>query len=379
MENGIAQADYSGFGAGNQFDNGSWGNFYSDYRSYHPTATHDGTVWDESYQIDTLWDTKPLVSPWGLNWTAQPPVLDPILPNPSRDGLINLNWSCIGNVTIFHVYRNTSLITSVSGLIPIASVTTYNYTDNITTNGVYYYVIVSENDLGNSSISNCENVIVYIMPSVEILSPGNGNQFEETATIPLVVNVTDFFTITAVQLYINSTYIDNLTYNGSLYLYDWVSSIGDVGIHFLEIKAYNSLGFINDTEAVWVNITLYIPPPEHADVYNVTTTNSTGSPHENFTRGEQVIYEVTIRGDLGSGSYVVMAHTDDPTLNGYLTYNETVQVQAGIDTVVKFYFDIPTGASVPTGIYKVYLTVWTDWPYIGGICVDYIIETFTVS
>ena len=62
-----------------------------------------------------------------------------------------------------------------------------------------------------------------------------------------------------------------------------------------------------------------------------------------------------------------------------MSYNETVQVQAGIDTIVKFYFDIPTGATVPTGTYKVYLTVWTDWPYAGGICVDYIIETFTVN
>ncbi len=286
MGNVLAQANYNSSGTGNKFDNGSLGNYYSDYESLYPTASHDGTVWNQSYQIGNVSDNFPLVSPWGLNW---------------------------------------------------------------------------------------------LPPSVEILSPTNGLQFEENQKIPIVVNVTDLIMITEVQLYSNSTYIQNLQYNGSLYVLNWTNTLGFAGINFLQIRAFNAYGKINDTEVVWINITLYVPPPGHADLYNVTTTNSTGSPQDNFTRGEQITYEATIRGDLGSGTYVVMAHTDDPTLNGYLTYNETVQVQAGLDTVVKFYFDIPTGATVATGTYKAYITVWTDWPYAGGICVDYIIETFTVN
>ena len=138
-------------------------------------------------------------------------------------------------------------------------------------------------------------------------------------------------------------------------------------------------GKINDTEVVWVNITVYTPPAEHADLYNVTLTNSTGQPQDNYTKGQQVTYQATIRGDLGGGTYLVMAHTDNPLLKAYLSYNDSVTVTPGEDTIVTFYFDIPAGAGVPSGDYKLYITVWTDYPYNSGICVDYLIVTYTVE
>ena len=46
-------------------------------------------------------------------------------------------------------------------MTPIAAVNTTAYSDPIDRIGTTYYVIVSSNDLGNSSISNCENYSVY--------------------------------------------------------------------------------------------------------------------------------------------------------------------------------------------------------------------------
>ncbi|HUX98240.1 MAG TPA: hypothetical protein VMV49_01685 [Candidatus Deferrimicrobium sp.] len=90
------------------------------------------------------------------------PNLYPISPNPDDDGIIHLNWSSVIGATRYLVYRATYNITSLFGLTPIANITQTICQDNITTNNVYYYVIVAVNASGNSPISNCENVTVSI-------------------------------------------------------------------------------------------------------------------------------------------------------------------------------------------------------------------------
>ncbi|NVM55972.1 MAG: hypothetical protein HWN66_19905, partial [Candidatus Helarchaeota archaeon] len=91
-----------------------------------------------------------------------PPVLEPILPNPDYDGLLELNWSNVMGANIYYIYRANSSITSVSGMTPIATVSTSSYQDIISINGTYYYVIVAGNASGRSLISNCESVVVAI-------------------------------------------------------------------------------------------------------------------------------------------------------------------------------------------------------------------------
>ena len=102
-----------------------------------------------------------------LDGRPNAPVLYDILPNPDPNGKIELNWSDITAATDYYVYRSASKMTSVDGLIPIAAVSDSNYTDTITTNGIYYYVIVAGNDVVNSTISNRDSVTVAF-PSGEI-------------------------------------------------------------------------------------------------------------------------------------------------------------------------------------------------------------------
>ena len=98
-------------------------------------------------------------------------MLDPIVPAVDGDGIIDLNWSDIVGATTYYVFRDTSNITSVVGLTPIASVSESNYTDTLTINGIYHYVIVVEDGWANSSISNCEDVTVGIPLSATFLYP----------------------------------------------------------------------------------------------------------------------------------------------------------------------------------------------------------------
>ena len=49
----------------NEWDDGSRGNFWSDYQTRYPDATNDGTVWDTPYEIKSnVLDNFPLVHPW---------------------------------------------------------------------------------------------------------------------------------------------------------------------------------------------------------------------------------------------------------------------------------------------------------------------------
>lgn len=91
-----------------------------------------------------------------------PATLYSIFPNPNTNGLIKLNWSSVFGATRYYVYRSTSIIESVVGLKPIAQVLTNNYSDRIHVNATFYYIIIAGHSLGNSSISNCENVTVLV-------------------------------------------------------------------------------------------------------------------------------------------------------------------------------------------------------------------------
>ena len=96
------------------------------------------------------------------------PELDPIIPNIDEDGNIRLKWDYIYNASVYYIFRETSPITTIDGLNPIANRTYSNYYyDQINENGTYYYVVIANNGTVNSSISNCENVTCLITPFYE--------------------------------------------------------------------------------------------------------------------------------------------------------------------------------------------------------------------
>ena len=92
------------------------------------------------------------------------PELAFIVPNPSTTGNIYLDWNDVCGAVKYHIYRSISYIWSIDEITPIDSVTTSNYLDSLTSNGFYYYCIVAETVVENSTKSNCQYVEVRIPP-----------------------------------------------------------------------------------------------------------------------------------------------------------------------------------------------------------------------
>lgn len=109
-------------------------------------------VWREV--MDILYKKK-------LNF-PEAPLLNPILPNPDYDGKIDLNWTDVNGAVEYYVYRDTKIILSVNGMGSIAKSSNSSFTDTVMLDNNYFYVIVAENIAGNSSISNCESVLVKL-------------------------------------------------------------------------------------------------------------------------------------------------------------------------------------------------------------------------
>lgn len=185
------------------------------------------------------------------------PTLESILPNPSNDGLILLNWSDNYDANKYYIYRNTSKINNINGLTPRAIVNATVYQDIVTANGLYHYVVVAENFWGNGSISNCQNVSVEFVPGPPILDPILP-RIDNDGSIYLswndVIGATDYY-IFRDNVTINSTL--GLTPIDSVAQTFYPDSVPINGTFFYVIVAYNSTGSspISNCENVTVDLT----------------------------------------------------------------------------------------------------------------------------
>ena len=87
------------------------------------------------------------------------PFLEEIIPNPTNSSNVTLIWSPVPGAKSYTVHRSESHIYSGDTFSSLASTTNTYYNDTLSAEGVYYYAIVAENDLGQSIVSNCEYVI----------------------------------------------------------------------------------------------------------------------------------------------------------------------------------------------------------------------------
>ncbi|MHA1347740.1 MAG: hypothetical protein ACTSO3_15175, partial [Candidatus Heimdallarchaeaceae archaeon] len=116
-------------------------------------------------------------------------------PNYSEDGVISLNWSDVGRTDFFFFYRETTHMTSSSGLTPIVKTNESNYIDTIEDIGNYFYAIIAENEFGNSSLSPVEDVQV---DSTNQLLPFISNELLIVAGVLLATQL--IFFIIAISL-----------------------------------------------------------------------------------------------------------------------------------------------------------------------------------
>ncbi len=102
-----------------------------------------------------------------INYLTIPaaPTLLPINPSTTYQKSIWLNWTPVQVATNYSVYRELSAIGSVSGLTPIANLSSVvnSYLDRgMNANHTYYYVVTARNSEGESNPSACQSVNVTI-------------------------------------------------------------------------------------------------------------------------------------------------------------------------------------------------------------------------
>jgi len=147
------------------------------------TYDHDADSVTPSIAIDTLGHLHVTWSDWTDILGAGPgpdimyrsfvgspetPTLNSFVPNPTQLGNISLSWTDTKGAESYLIYRDISYFSSVSGLTPIATVSSTSYFDDIEISGIYFYAIRAGNDYGQSSLSNIESVEVL----EEEISPG---------------------------------------------------------------------------------------------------------------------------------------------------------------------------------------------------------------
>ena len=99
------------------------------------------------------------------------PVLEEISPSIDPDGNISLEWNNITKADSYNIYRDTSYITNISELTPIANIVDTSYIDsNLANNDTYFYAITAVNHYSESNPSNIQFVTVYI-PTVRSSLP----------------------------------------------------------------------------------------------------------------------------------------------------------------------------------------------------------------
>lgn len=166
------------------------------------------------------------------------PELAFIIPNPSEDFEIYLDWNDIFGAASYSVYRSPSFIWSIEELTPLSVTSSSEFLDTVSSADHYYYVITAENYAGNSSCSNCEYVeVLPLTLEAPELAPLISNPTDQS-NIPLLWNEIE----NAIEYYIyrSTDYIwslDGLTPIATVFTNSFDDTLSTEGTYFYVIVA----------------------------------------------------------------------------------------------------------------------------------------------
>ncbi|MHA1149879.1 MAG: hypothetical protein ACTSR8_16710 [Promethearchaeota archaeon] len=100
------------------------------------------------------------------------PVLNPIIPSINANGEVILSWSPLIGAKAYYIYRSENFINALgTNVVLLNRVAETTYTDANLIQGIrLYYIIIGTDYSINSSISNCESVLVEIIPDAPSFS-----------------------------------------------------------------------------------------------------------------------------------------------------------------------------------------------------------------
>ncbi len=162
---------------------------------------------------------------------------------PDTDGLYNLIWTSSSGADNYSIYVYDKFITEInSSLTLLADQTAISPYEINTPNGIYYYIVVADNNNGNT-LSNCIEIIVELPPSSFFLSSDAGNP-----DIDGVFNLT-WTSSSGVNNYSIYTYDQYITHiNSSLTLVSYQTAVSPYeidtlqGVYYYIVVAHNNYG-----------------------------------------------------------------------------------------------------------------------------------------
>ena len=164
------------------------------------------------------------------------PELAFIVPNPTEFLTISLDWNYVIGAKTYHVYRFTSYIWSVEELLPITTVSSSNYIDTVPSEGFYYYVVVAESFVGNSSHSNCQYVEVNFpdldAPELSFILP-NPTEIDSISLVWDAIDEATEYYVFRSESYIWS--VENLTPIATAGSNSYIDTLPDEGFYFYVI------------------------------------------------------------------------------------------------------------------------------------------------
>ncbi|MBD3350893.1 MAG: CocE/NonD family hydrolase [Candidatus Lokiarchaeota archaeon] len=213
------------------------------------------------------------------------PVLDSISPNPSTTGDIWITWDPVAEADTYQLYRDTADITTgtVGELSPIYDGISVSYYDEDLTNDRYYYVLIANNEGGDSDLSDNEWVDVEIpsppsKPNLHTIDPSISTTGEVELEWDAIVEA-DGYRLYRDTNTITSESISSLSpiYTGSDLTYNDTNLSEDT--YYYALIAYNDGGdsILSDCRSVVVDLPA---PPEtpvltEIDPHSSTSGNAT--------------------------------------------------------------------------------------------------------
>jgi len=101
----------------------------------------------------------------------QPPKFKPLIPNPSPNGSVFIEWDGVPGADFYNLYKDVHPILDVSTLTPYRSLTTTNISENGLEEGTYFYVLTTIMN-NEESIVSLPGIVVVDLPNPLKKVPG---------------------------------------------------------------------------------------------------------------------------------------------------------------------------------------------------------------